>query len=109
MPGIGLPGDDRQHQLLAAGANPDGRVRSLHRFRVITRARQLIMPARKTGAVLCHQQPDDLRAFLQPLGPLLERREGNPQGLVLGLVPGGAQAELQPSPGDVVDGDRLGR
>jgi hypothetical protein len=55
-----------------------------------------------------HQQPDDLDAFFQALGALLERREGNPQLLVLRLVPGGPEAELQPALGDAVNGNRLG-
>src|SRR2546429_368125 len=41
-------------------------------------------------------------------GALVERREGNPKLLVLRLVPGGPQAELESAAGDVVDRDRLG-
>src|SRR5436305_979426 len=109
MPGIGLTGDDRQHQLLAAGTDPDGRVRSLDGFRMIARSCQLVVPPLKARPVLRHQQADDLHALLQALGALLERRERDPQLLVLRLVPGGPQAELEPATGDVVDGDRLGR
>src|SRR5256886_14903718 len=109
MPGVGVTGDDRQHQLLPAGTDPDGRVRSLDGFRVIARSCQLVVPSLEGGTVLRHQQADDLHALLQSFGPLLERWEGDPQLLVFRLVPGGAQAELEPAAGDVGDGDRLGR
>ena len=67
------------------------------------------MPARKTGAILRHQQPDDLHAFLEALRPLPDRRKRNPERLVFGLVPGGTDAQLEASIGDVVYRDRLGR
>src|SRR5438067_7894586 len=109
MPGVGVTGDDRQHQLFPAGTDPDGRVRSLDGFRVIARPCQLVVPSLEGGTVLRHQQADDLHALLQSLGPLPERWEGDPQLLVFRLVPGGAQAELEPAAGDVVDGDGLVR
>src|SRR5207237_3070023 len=90
-----------------ASTDPDGRLRSLDGFRVIARPCQLVVPSLEGGTVLRHQQADDLHALLQSLGPLLQGREGNPQLLVLRLMPGGPQAELESAAGDVVDGDRL--
>src|SRR5438876_212614 len=109
MPGVGLTGDDGQHQLLAASTDPDGRLRSLDGFRVIARPCQLVVPSLEGGTVLRHHQADDLHALLQSLGALPERWEENPQLLVFRLVPGGPQAELEPAAGDVIDRDRLGR
>src|SRR5207247_10442488 len=109
MPGVGLASDDRQRQLLAAGTDPDGRVRSLDGFRMVTRASQLVVPSLEGRTVLGHHQADDLRALLQAFRPLLQRWEGNPELLVFRLVPGGSQAELEPAVRDVVDGDRLSR
>src|SRR3984893_1183549 len=84
-------------------------MRSLNGSRMITRIPEVVMPARKTGAVLRHQQPDDLHAFLEALCPLLDRRKRKPERLVFGLVPGGTDAQLEASIGDVVYRDRLGR
>ena len=76
---------------------------------MVARACQLVVPSLEGRTVLGHHQADDLRALLQAFRPLLQRWEGNPELPVFRLVPGGAQAELEPAVRDVVDGDRLSR
>ena len=53
---------------------------------------------------------DHLQLLLEDVHPLARRREGEPVGLVLALVPTGAEPELHPAVRDVVGGDdRLGQ
>ena len=63
----------------------------------------------------CRPQPvDDRELLLEPVEPLAERRERDAVGLVLGVVPAGAEAELDPAAAHLVDlgdadGQRPGR
>ncbi len=41
--------------------------------------------------------------LLEPVEALAERREGDPVGGVLGVVPAGAESELDPAPAHGVD------
>src|SRR5205809_7871154 len=109
MPGIGPASDDREHELLAAGADPDWRMRLLHRARVVAGVLELVVPALEARLVCRHQQSHDLDGFVQTLGALLDRGKGDAQFLVLRLVPGRPHTDLEPAIGDVIDGDRLGR
>jgi hypothetical protein len=63
------------------------------------------MLALEGGARLRPQRPDDLDAFLEPVGAVVLRAELEPQHGVLVLGPAGADAELQPPAGQVVDRD----
>jgi hypothetical protein len=49
---------------------------------------------------------DDLGLLLEHLHPLAQRAEREAEGAVLALVPAGAETELGPPAGDVVDGRR---
>ncbi len=52
---------------------------------------------------------DDLELLLEPVEALAERRERDPVGLVFGVEPAGAEAELDPAAGHLVDlGDAHG-
>jgi hypothetical protein len=56
------------------------------------------------------QQPlDDAQRFVQPRDPLARRIEGDPGRVVFGLIPAGAQAELEPSAGNQMQARRLVR
>src|SRR5437763_16942358 len=109
MPGIGPASDDREHELLAAGADPDWRMWLLHRARVVAGILELVVPALEVRLVSRHQQSHDLDGFVQALGALLDRRKWDAQFLVLRLVPGRPHPDLEPPAGDVIDSDRLRR
>ena len=108
MPGVGLPADDRQHQLLAAGTDPDRRMRLLDRARPVGGPVEVVVTALEGGAVASHQGAHHLDRLFQALGALAHRWKDDPELGVLGLVPGRPYADLQPATRDVVDGDRLG-
>ena len=105
VPHVRVQRGDPQRPLRARAADPDRRVGPLHRLRLGDRVLQLVVLALEGGARLRPQRPDDLHAFLQPVGSLVPRAELQPQHGVLVLRPAGADAELQPPAGQVVDRD----
>src|SRR5207253_6281338 len=96
VPGVRLPADDRQHQLLALRADPDRRVRFLDRSWPVGGVVELIVAALECRPVSRHQQAPPLDAFLEPPRSLPARRKLDSKLLMPGLVPGGAQSELPP-------------
>jgi hypothetical protein len=55
------------------------------------------------------QGPDDAQRLLEPADALTRRVEPDPGGVVFGLVPACAEAELEPSPGHEVQAGGLVR
>src|SRR5919204_926573 len=103
MPEIGLPAEDRQHQLLALGSDPDWRMRFLNRSWTVGGIFQLVVAALEAGAVFSHERPHHLHAFLQPFRALANPWKRDAEFLVLALVPGRAKPQLEPAIGDLID------
>src|SRR5919197_5568805 len=103
MPEIGLPADDGQHQLLALGSDPDGRVRFLYRSWTVSSFFQLVVAALEAGTVFRHERPHHLHTLLQAFCSLANPWKRDAEFLVLALVPGRAQPQLEPAIGNMVD------
>ena len=90
----------------AGAADPDGRVRPLHRLGLGDGILQVVVLPREGGARLGPQPTDDLQALLEPVGAVAAATELKAQHGVLVLGPSGADAEVEPPTGQVVDRHR---
>src|SRR5205823_15017965 len=99
VPLIGVFRHDAQQPLLAVAANQQRGRRSLDRARERSSAAEPIVAAVDVHRPAGPQFLDDRDAFLQPVEPLLERRQDDTKGLMLGSVPSGTDAEGQPALG----------
>ena len=106
VPFVSLFRDDSQQPPLAVATNQQRRRRSLDRARQRGRALESIVAAVDVHRPARPQRLDDGDAFLQPVEPLLEWRQADAEGLMLGFVPAGADAKRQPPIGEPVDGRR---
>jgi 3-hydroxyisobutyrate dehydrogenase-like beta-hydroxyacid dehydrogenase len=93
-----------QRALLAAAADGDRRMRPLHRFRLAPGVGEPDVLPGERGRGLAQQPDDGLDALVEPVEPLPQRRQVDPVGVALHLVPPGAQTEFQPPAGDDVHG-----
>src|SRR5690348_4380537 len=104
VPLLGPAGHRAQGALLAAAADGDRRVGPLDRLRLASRVGERdVSPAERRDR-LAQQADDGLDTLVEPVEPLTQRRQFDAVGVALHLVPPGAQADLQPSPGDDVHG-----
>ncbi len=94
MPYVCLPRNYGQHQLLAVGSDPDGRVRLLNRPRPVGRAVQLEVLPMERDSILGHQKAHDLHALFQLLRPGARSGEVEPQLTMFLFEPGSADSEL---------------
>ncbi|MGB6584119.1 MAG: DUF1932 domain-containing protein, partial [Streptosporangiaceae bacterium] len=82
------PARDRaQCALLAAAADGDRRMRPLHRLRLAPGVGELDVLPGERGRGLAQQADDSLDALVEPVEPLAERRQVDPVGVALHLVP----------------------
>ena len=96
-------GDDAQGPPLARAADPE-RHRVLQWLRLAPGVAQLEVAAIERRRLLRPEAAADAARLVQHVHPLADPREGDPVLVVLELVPRCAEAELEPSAGDVVDG-----
>ena len=106
VPLVGVAGGDPQHPR-SMGRDEDRDARLLDRSRVQAGVVELVVPALERGAVLPHQQADDLDRLLEPVDALRCRRQLDAVAAMLVLVPPGPDPQRQAPAADVVDGDRL--
>src|SRR5262245_7001567 len=94
---------------VALAADPDGRMRALHRSRVAHGAVDDVVPALKRRTRLGPHSADDLDAFRELVDALSDARERNAVGAVFLLEPSRAEAEIEsPVADDVERGGHLG-
>ncbi|MEZ5180100.1 MAG: hypothetical protein R2746_17940 [Acidimicrobiales bacterium] len=103
-----MAGHERQHLSLPAGADPDRRVRRLHGAGVQRGAVELPVLAVEREPVGGEEALDDGEGLVEHLDAGAGGRERDAEGAVLGLEPGGAEGEVEPAVGGVVDGHGLG-
>ena len=106
VPFVRLLGHDSQQPGLAVTTNQEWWRRALDRARKCSSAAEPIVAAVDVHRRAGPQRLDDGDSFLQPVESLLERRQDDTKGLMLGFVPAGADAEGQPAAGEPVDGRR---
>ena len=106
IPAVGVAGGDTQHPR-PVRAEGDRWPRSLQRRGAERRVVDLVIPALPCGDVLGQQCVDQHDRFLEAPDQLRGLRKGHAEPLVLGLVPAGADPQLQPAPRDVIDRHRL--
>src|SRR5581483_7980019 len=92
-----------QRLALTAAADDDGRVRPLQRLRRVEGALQRVVPAVVRRLVVAPHLQHDLQRLLESLEALADGREGEAEAARLLLVPGRADAEHGPPPGDDVE------
>jgi hypothetical protein len=101
-----MTGGQAQHARSArADQQPRGTARRREHVEV-----QALHPVPGTGVVHLgagEQGPDDAEGFLEPADALSRAVEPDPGGIVFGLVPACAEAELEPSPGHEVQAGGL--
>src|SRR5579875_37512 len=108
VPGVGVARHDPEHAW-SFGAEDEGRTGMLDRCRTVRRLAQLIIAAvvaRRVNPKVAVQQLD---RFAEAIDQLTRLGEVEPEHGVLGQVPAGAEAQLQATVRDMVDGDRLPR
>jgi len=98
--------DQLQRHLLASAADPDRRVRLLHRLRLVDRSPQLVEATVERRFVLRPHRLDHLQRLAQHAQPIRGFGVFVPVSLVLVLVPTGADAEDQPAAAHHVDAAR---
>jgi hypothetical protein len=96
-------GHEAQRHALAAAADHQGWMRRLHGLGLKGCVRELIVAALEGTAALRPQRANDLARLIQPLQPLAHGGKRDAIGLMLALVPAGAEAQDEPAPGDDVD------
>ena len=104
VPLRGVASGGAQGALAAIAADGDRRVRALHRLGLAARACELHVLPVVVRHGLREQRDDRLDALIEPVEPLLQRRQRDAVGGALHLVPRGAKAEDQPATRDVVHG-----
>ena len=110
VPAVG-PLDDHPQQPVALPADEHRRARALHRGREVPRAVGAVVAAvvDDRAAVLAEHRGEDVDGLAHAGQPDARRRELHADGGVLGLVPAGADADVDPAAGDAVErGERLG-
>lgn len=103
VPMLGETGRRPQCALLAAAADADGRVGSLHGLRVAAGARQLKVPSRERRRVLTEEPDDHLARLLEAVTALARAPERNAVGTGFLLVPTGADPDLEATARDDVE------
>lgn len=103
VPAVGEARDQLQHDLLAAAANRDRRMRLLHGLGIADRLRDLVVPSLECHAFLFEHRLHYMQAFLEHLEPRAHRREFVAVSLVLRFHPAGAVADFEPAVADVID------
>src|SRR5579859_650461 len=104
VPHVGVTGYEPDRGL-PRRADPDRRVRLLHRLRVRDRVLHTVVAAVEVRALLRPEGLDDAQRLAEPADAMVQAFE--PVHLVLDLGPGRADAELQATARQVIDGDRL--
>jgi hypothetical protein len=105
---VGPPRRDRERHPLAAAADPDLR-EPLEGLRVAVRTVEMQVAAVEGDGLLRPESSDHLHRLLEDAQPVARREELVPVGLVLTLVPSGAEAEDQATGRHDVEGRRLFR
>ena len=106
VPHVGVLRGEAQRALRPRPADPDRRVRTLHRLGLGDGVLQPVVLARRTWCAAASTARDHLQALLEPVGTVLAGAELEPQHGVLVLGPAGADAEVETPAGQVVDRDR---
>src|SRR5205814_10362690 len=96
-PHVAVTGHDLERPLRTGAADPDRGMRLLHRLRLGDRVGERVVLPFEARAFLRPEPLDDPDRLPEPPDPLAERREVHPELRELGLVPGGADAELEPA------------
>src|SRR5450756_680542 len=97
-------GRGAQRPLRPVAADGDRRVRALHGLRLAPCVRQRDVLARVVRDGLREQQGNGLDSLVEPVEPLLQRRQRDAVGRALHLVPRRAEAEYETSTCDNVYG-----
>ena len=105
VPLVGVAGDDPQHLGFRA-ADDDRRMRTLDRFGFAEGVLQRVEPTIETHRLLGPQPADHRQCLVKHRDTCSGAGEFDAVPAVLGLVPSGADPEIEASAGDVVDGDR---
>ena len=106
VPAVGVAGDEAQELALAAAADRDRRPRLLERFRVVRRVVERVVLALERRPRLGEEAADHLEALLELLDPHPNGRKVVPVAAVLLVHPSGADAELEPAFGDLIQARR---
>src|SRR6266545_3736651 len=110
VPVVGPARDDLERHLFAAAADHELGARLLDRLRHERRVVELVVLALEGRALLGPEHVQDLAGFIQTLEPLAHRIERQAVGLVLVLLPAGANAADEPATrDDVYVGRHLGQ
>ena len=104
VPALGVSRGDARDDLRAAAADDDGRMRLLHRLGFGDRVLDLVEASLVGGTLLRPQRDEHAARFVQH--PRARRHIGHrhaqaPERI---LIPSGAEADLEPTLRDVVDG-----
>ena len=103
VPDIGVA-SHHPHHLIAAGPDPDRRMRFLDRFGSGDGVFEVVVTTFKGGALVCPERDHRVQRLTKAPDSMVEALDSI--HLVFGLRPGGADAELQPSAGKVIDRHR---
>src|SRR4051794_7235277 len=106
VPDVGVLRHDAQGELLAAATDDERGIRLLDRLRFAARLAELVVPPLEVGELLRAQPPGDLAGLAEATNALARRVERDSHALVLVLVPAGADAEIEATVGDHIDGGR---
>ena len=90
VPMVGVPRGDLERHLLAAAADHQLGMRTLHGLGCQRRVAQLVVAALERGLVLRPERLEHLARFVEAREPLGHRIEGDAVRLVLVLLPRGA-------------------
>src|SRR5215218_3582581 len=103
VPAVGVL-DRELDEPVAFAAHEHRRARLLHRRRPVHRARSAVIAAVERERPSTEQPADDVDGLGQAGEPLTGRRERQPDGLVLGGIPAGAETDVEPAIADAVEG-----
>src|SRR5205823_9615866 len=106
VPDVGMSSDQWQDDLRTHPADQDRWMRALHRLRVTRCVLQVVVLARERRLVLGEERLHHLHRLDQTAGSLALAVERDAVRGVLGLEPGGAQAQDQASVAHLIDGRR---
>ena len=101
--GVGVLGDEPERLALTAASDHDRRVRPADRLRMVERLGELVVRPQERPVVSGPHLVQDPERLLQPLEPLLQRRERDTETEVLTLEPGRPDAAPGPTAGQDVE------
>src|SRR5262249_49478371 len=103
VPVVGMLCRYTECDALASSADHQFRIRFLHGFGIERSVEHGSISPVKITAMLRPERPDHLARLIQPLEPLAPGVEGNSVGLVLVLLPTGAESKQEPSTRNDID------